>query len=66
MIRPVFMELKSIMGLWIESQLSSFGLARIPATISGCAGITDRLRRSDRVSLVKGIPLRLLCSVLAD
>ena len=49
------MELKSKMGLRIGSQLSSFGLASIPA-ISGCAGITDRLRWSDRVSLVKGLP----------
>ena len=64
-VRLILMESKSKLGLWIESQLSSFGLASIPA-ISGCAGITDRLRRPDRVSLVKGIPLRLLRSVLAD
>ena len=51
--RPIIMESKSKMGLWTESQLSSFGLASIPA-ISGCPDITDRLRRSDRVSLVKG------------
>ena len=48
-----------------ELQLFWFDLASILA-ISGCVGITDRLRRSDRVPLVKGIPLRLLrFSVLA-
>lgn len=39
----------------MEYQISPFGLVSIFA-ISGCAGITDRLRRSDRVSLVKGTP----------
>ena len=38
---------KSKMGLWTESQLSPFDVASTPA-ISGCAGITDRFRRSDR------------------
>ena len=47
-IRPIIMESKSKMGLWAESQLSSFGLASIPA-ISGCTSITDRLRGSDQV-----------------
>lgn len=39
-------------------------LANIPAG-SGCAGITDWLRRSDRVPLLKDKPLGLLRSLLA-
>ena len=62
-LRPIIMESKSKPGLWTESQLSSFGLASISAK-SGCAGITDRLRRSHRVPLVKGIPLGLLHTIL--
>ena len=61
---PFIMESKSKMGLCTEYQLSSFGVASILA-ISGCTVITDSLKRSDRLPLVKGTPLRVLHSDLA-
>lgn len=51
--------------LWTESQLlSPFGLVSIPA-LSSCAGITDRLRRSDLIPLIKRTSRGLLRSVFA-
>lgn len=59
-IPPLLLENGPVDGIAALSVL----FASIP-TISGCTGITERLRQSERVPLVTATPLRLLRFVLA-